>query len=192
MLLNLDWCKHWVIDHPSSCLLQLSGSLTIPWWQWFLTRFGKKTAVYVGTLVSKNYAFLKMFLALIWRDYVCLWHFPFNSGRFPSCSSSSPSRATWSFRTWCPWQPAWAWRQLSSCLGGFIHPLDQMLVSCNPSLFLNAAFVFFRSMLPDVVDDFKVRNPHIHGHEALFFSFYVFFIKFASGVSLGVSTLSLK
>lgn len=59
-------------------------------------------------------------------------------------------------------------------------------------VFLNAAFVSFRSMLPDVVDDFKVRNPHIHGHEALFFSFYVFFIKFASGVSLGVSTLSLK
>lgn len=47
-------------------------------------------------------------------------------------------------------------------------------------------------MLPDVVDDFKVNNPDIHGHEALFYSFYVFFIKFASGVSLGVSTLSLK
>lgn len=50
----------------------------------------------------------------------------------------------------------------------------------------------FRSMLPDVVDDFKVQNPDVHGHEALFFSFYVFFIKFASGVSLGISTLSLK
>jgi len=47
-------------------------------------------------------------------------------------------------------------------------------------------------MLPDVVDDFKVNNPNIHGHEALFYSFYVFFLKFASGVSLGVSTLSLK
>lgn len=47
-------------------------------------------------------------------------------------------------------------------------------------------------MLPDVVDDFKVRNPDIHGHEALFYSYYVFFIKFASGVSLGISTLSMK
>lgn len=32
-------------------LLQLSGALTIPWWQWFLTRFGKKMATYCGTLV---------------------------------------------------------------------------------------------------------------------------------------------
>lgn len=47
-------------------------------------------------------------------------------------------------------------------------------------------------MLPDVVDDFKVQNPDMQGHEALFYSFYVFFVKFASGVSLGISTLSLK
>lgn len=50
----------------------------------------------------------------------------------------------------------------------------------------------FRSMLPDVVDDFQVRNPESNGHEALFYSFYVFFTKFASGVSLGISTLSLE
>lgn len=50
----------------------------------------------------------------------------------------------------------------------------------------------FRSMLPDVVDDFKVQNPTSQGHEAIFYSFYVFFTKFASGVSLGVSTLSLR
>lgn len=31
---------------------QLSATLAIPFWQWFLTRFGKKTAVYTGTLVS--------------------------------------------------------------------------------------------------------------------------------------------
>lgn len=53
-------------------------------------------------------------------------------------------------------------------------------------------FVFFRSMLPDVVDDFQVQNPDSTGHEALFYSFYVFFTKFASGVSLGISTLSLE
>lgn len=35
-------------------LLQLSGALTIPWWQWFLTRFGKKMAVYIGMTVSFN------------------------------------------------------------------------------------------------------------------------------------------
>ena len=47
-------------------------------------------------------------------------------------------------------------------------------------------------MLPDVVDDFKVMNPNLQGHEAIFYSFYVFFTKFSSGVSLGISTLSLE
>uniref|UniRef100_A0A8C5EN05 Uncharacterized protein n=1 Tax=Gouania willdenowi TaxID=441366 RepID=A0A8C5EN05_GOUWI len=54
-----------------------------------------------------------------------------------------------------------------------------------------AAFLLPWSMLPDVVDDFQVQNPNSTGHEALFYSFYVFFTKFASGVSLGISTLSL-
>lgn len=35
-----------------SCCPQLSATFTIPIWQWFLTRFGKKTAVYVGISVS--------------------------------------------------------------------------------------------------------------------------------------------
>ena len=50
----------------------------------------------------------------------------------------------------------------------------------------------YRSMLPDVIDDFHLKQPHIHGTELIFFSFYVFFTKFASGVSLGISTLSLE
>lgn len=49
-----------------------------------------------------------------------------------------------------------------------------------------------RSMLPDVIDDFHLKHPHSPGTEPIFFSFYVFFTKFASGVSLGVSTLSLE
>lgn len=47
-------------------------------------------------------------------------------------------------------------------------------------------------MLPDVVDDFRLANPYCKGHEAIFYSFYVFFTKFASGISLGVSTLCLE
>uniref|UniRef100_A0A8C9VRG9 MFSD2 lysolipid transporter A, lysophospholipid n=1 Tax=Scleropages formosus TaxID=113540 RepID=A0A8C9VRG9_SCLFO len=54
------------------------------------------------------------------------------------------------------------------------------------------AFLLPWSMLPDVVDDFRVKNPELQGHEAIFYSSYVFFTKFASGVSLGVSTLSLS
>lgn len=47
-------------------------------------------------------------------------------------------------------------------------------------------------MLPDVVDDFRLVNPYCRGHEAIFYSFYVFFTKFAASISLGVSTLCLQ
>ncbi|XP_074548743.1 sodium-dependent lysophosphatidylcholine symporter 1-A [Halichoeres trimaculatus] len=117
-------------------VIMLSGTLTIPWWQWFLTRFGKKTASYCG--IS--------------------WAIP-----FMILIVSIQSNLVISY-----------------------------LVSVAAGVSVAAAFLLPWSMLPDVVDDFKVNNPGIHGHEALFYSFYVFFIKFASGVSLGVSTLSLK
>lgn len=125
-------------------------------------------------------------------------HIPLSlySGPCPSWSWSSASRATSSFPTWCRWRQVWAWRPLSSCPGErrFIPRIqvdhEQVFVDCG--LTLLCCVCPFRSMLPDVVDDFKVKNPDIHGHEALFYSFYVFFIKFASGISLGISTLSLK
>lgn len=57
---------------------------------------------------------------------------------------------------------------------------------------LMAVTALYRSMLPDVIDDFHLKQPHSQGTEPIFFSFYVFFTKFASGVSLGISTLSLE
>ncbi|KAM6916881.1 sodium-dependent lysophosphatidylcholine symporter 1-B-like [Lycodopsis pacificus] len=117
-------------------VIMLSGALTIPWWQWFLTRFGKKKAVYFGITSAVP------FMILI----VCIKS----------------------------------------------NLIISYLVSVAAGVSVAATFLLPWSMLPDVVDDFKVKNPDIHGHEALFYSFYVFFIKFASGVSLGVSTLSLK
>lgn len=57
---------------------------------------------------------------------------------------------------------------------------------------LRAATTRYRSMLPDVIDDFHLKQPRSRGTEPIFFSFYVFFTKFASGVSLGISTLSLE
>ncbi|XP_070698330.1 sodium-dependent lysophosphatidylcholine symporter 1-B-like [Pempheris klunzingeri] len=117
-------------------VIMLSGTLTIPFWQWFLTRFGKKKAAYFG--IS--------------------WAVPFMI-------------------------------LIISIEGNLII---SYLVSVAAGVSVAAAFLLPWSMLPDVVDDFKVKNPEIHGHEALFYSFYVFFIKFASGVSLGISTLSLK
>nr|XP_042698554.1 sodium-dependent lysophosphatidylcholine symporter 1-B-like isoform X3 [Chrysemys picta bellii] len=47
------------------------------------------------------------------------------------------------------------------------------------------------SMLPDAVDDFRLKNPNYLNLEAFFYSFYVFFNKFAGGLSLGISTMSL-
>ncbi|XP_071357206.1 sodium-dependent lysophosphatidylcholine symporter 1-B [Trachinotus anak] len=115
--------------------IMLSATLAIPFWQWFLTRFGKKTAVYTGTLS------VVPFMILV----VCL---------------------------------------KSNLIVTYI-------VSFAAGVGVAAAFLLPWSMLPDVVDDFQVQNPNSTGHEALFYSFYVFFTKFASGVSLGISTLSL-
>ncbi|XP_041665026.1 sodium-dependent lysophosphatidylcholine symporter 1-B [Cheilinus undulatus] len=116
-------------------IIMLSATLAIPFWQWFLTRFGKKTAVYTGTLS------VVPFMILV----VCL---------------------------------------KSNLIVTYI-------VSFAAGVGVAAAFLLPWSMLPDVVDDFQVQNPDSTGHEALFYSFYVFFTKFASGVSLGISTLSL-
>lgn len=76
-----------------------------------------------------------------------------------------------------------SWREILSAGRG-----DAFLALsyCSPFCSLH------RSMLPDVIDDFKLQHPDSHGHEAIFFSFYVFFTKFTSGVSLGISTLSLE
>ncbi|XP_041823044.1 sodium-dependent lysophosphatidylcholine symporter 1-B [Melanotaenia boesemani] len=116
-------------------VIMVSATLAIPFWQWFLTRYGKKTAVYVGSLS------VVPFLIMV----VCV--------------------------------------------------KSNLIVSYTVSFFAGvgvaSAFLLPWSMLPDVVDDFQVQNPESTGHEALFYSFYVFFTKFASGVSLGVSTLSL-
>lgn len=117
-------------------VIMLSGTVTIPFWQWFLTRFGKKTAVYIGN----SWALPFMILIVSLKSNLVISY----------------------------------------------------LVSVAAGVSVAASFLLPWSMLPDVVDDFKVKNPDVHGHEAIFYSFYVFFLKFASGVSLGVSTLSLK
>ncbi|KFZ51504.1 Major facilitator superfamily domain-containing protein 2A, partial [Antrostomus carolinensis] len=114
----------------------LSATLTIPLWQWFLTRFGKKTAVYVG--ISSAIPFLIM-VAVLDSNLIVTY----------------------------------------------------IVAGAASGISVAAAFLLPWSMLPDVIDDFKLQHPDSHGHEPIFFSFYVFFTKFTSGVSLGISTLSL-
>ncbi|XP_051830018.1 sphingosine-1-phosphate transporter MFSD2B isoform X1 [Antechinus flavipes] len=47
------------------------------------------------------------------------------------------------------------------------------------------------SMLPDVVDDFRLQKPAPKGLETIFYSSYVFFTKLSGAGALGISTLSL-
>uniref|UniRef100_A0A8C7DSK6 MFSD2 lysolipid transporter A, lysophospholipid n=1 Tax=Naja naja TaxID=35670 RepID=A0A8C7DSK6_NAJNA len=115
--------------------IMLSATLTIPFWQWFLIRFGKKTAVYIG--ISSATPFL-ISVVILESNLVMTY-----------------------------------------------------VVAVAAGMSVAAAFLLPWSMLPDVVDDFNLQHPDCRGHEAIFFSFYVFFTKFASGVSLGISTLSL-
>ncbi|KAI5612420.1 sodium-dependent lysophosphatidylcholine symporter 1-like isoform X1, partial [Silurus asotus] len=56
---------------------------------------------------------------------------------------------------------------------------------------LGALYLLPWSMLPDVVDDFKVKNPSYTDLEPMFYACYVFFNKLGGGVSQGVSTLAL-
>ncbi|XP_043848506.1 sodium-dependent lysophosphatidylcholine symporter 1 isoform X2 [Dromiciops gliroides] len=116
--------------------IMLSATLTIPIWQWFLTQFGKKTAVYLG--ISSAVPFL-ILVALMESNLIVTY-----------------------------------------------------VVAVAAGVSVAAAFLLPWSMLPDVIDDFHLKHPTARGHEPIFFSFYVFFTKFASGVSLGISTLSLE
>uniref|UniRef100_A0A8P4G117 MFSD2 lysolipid transporter B, sphingolipid n=1 Tax=Dicentrarchus labrax TaxID=13489 RepID=A0A8P4G117_DICLA len=131
-------------DHFQNIVLTIlvSAVISVPFWQWFLRRFGKKTAAFCGITVS--------ILFLFWFARAA-----FNTAYYPLMVVPSCGQF------WRAFNP--------SCM-------------CVP----------FRSMLPDVVDDFRLANPHSKGHEAIFYSFYVFFTKFAAGISLGVSTLCLE
>ncbi|MBN3306278.1 NLS1 protein, partial [Amia calva] len=66
-----------------------------------------------------------------------------------------------------------------------------VLMSISAGSSLAALYLLPWSMLPDVVDDFKVKNPTCKDLEPLFYSCYVFFNKFGGGMSLGISTLAL-
>ncbi|XP_078507828.1 sodium-dependent lysophosphatidylcholine symporter 1-B-like isoform X2 [Lissotriton helveticus] len=116
-------------------IMLVSASLSLPFWQWFLVKFGKKPAVIVGlsffipplivlTQVNNNFLVFAFMMVIAGFSVAVLYLLPW-------------------------------------------------------------------SMLPDAVDDFKVKNPDCLNLEAFFYSFYVFFNKFAGGLSLGMSTLAL-
>uniref|UniRef100_A0A671UG10 MFSD2 lysolipid transporter B, sphingolipid n=1 Tax=Sparus aurata TaxID=8175 RepID=A0A671UG10_SPAAU len=124
-------------DHFQNIVLTilLSAVISIPLWQWFLQRFGKKTAAFCGITWIMPFTMMLVFIPNVVVAYV---------------------------------------------------------VAVSSGLSVAASLLLPWSMLPDVVDDFRLANPYSKGHEAIFYSFYVFFTKFAAGISLGVSTLCLE
>ncbi|XP_013384239.1 sodium-dependent lysophosphatidylcholine symporter 1-like [Lingula anatina] len=54
---------------------------------------------------------------------------------------------------------------------------------------ISVAYLLPWSMLPDVLDDFLLKTGH--RKDAIFYSFYVFFNKFAVGLSVGLSQVAL-
>ncbi|XP_010219288.1 PREDICTED: sodium-dependent lysophosphatidylcholine symporter 1-A-like [Tinamus guttatus] len=116
-------------------VMLVSAALSIPFWQWLLGKFGKKTAVSLGLLL--------IIPALV------------------------------------------AITQVTHNFLAFIFLM--MVAGCSMAVL----YLLPWSMLPDAVDDFRLRNPSCLNLEALFYSFYVFFNKFAGGLAVGISTLSL-
>ncbi|XP_069727642.1 sodium-dependent lysophosphatidylcholine symporter 1-like isoform X1 [Phaenicophaeus curvirostris] len=116
-------------------IMLVTASFSIPFWQWFLGRFGKKTAASLG-------------LALIIPALVAITQVMHN---FPA----------------------------------FVFLV--IVAGCSMAVL----YLLPWSMLPDVVDNFMLRNPSCLNLEALFYSFYVFFNKFAGGLAVGISTLGL-
>uniref|UniRef100_A0A672UIH5 Major facilitator superfamily domain containing 2A n=1 Tax=Strigops habroptila TaxID=2489341 RepID=A0A672UIH5_STRHB len=114
-------------------IMLVTASLSIPFWQWFLGRFGKKTAASLGLAVTL------VAVTQVMHNFLA-----------------------------------------------FIFPV--MVAGCSMAVL----YLLPWSMLPDAVDDFMLRNPGCLNLEALFYSFYVFFNKFAGGLAVGIATLSLQ
>ncbi|XP_062445542.1 sodium-dependent lysophosphatidylcholine symporter 1-like [Rhea pennata] len=116
-------------------IMLVTASLSIPFWQWLLGKFGKKTAVSLG-------------LVLIIPALIGI-------------------------------------TQVRHNFLAFIFLM--IMAGCSMAVL----YLLPWSMLPDAVDDFRLRNPNCLNLEALFYSFYVIFNKFAGGLAVGISTLSL-
>nr|XP_056712868.1 sphingosine-1-phosphate transporter MFSD2B [Euleptes europaea] len=105
--------------------------------------------------------------------------------------------------------PFWQWslqrfgKKEAACGISWMIPFVVMLVTV-PNLIVAYAAAFVSglsiaaslllpwSMLPDVVDHFRLQNPCSKGHETIFYSSYVFFTKMAAGIGLGISASSLE
>ncbi|XP_043946372.1 sodium-dependent lysophosphatidylcholine symporter 1-like [Protopterus annectens] len=116
-------------------ILLIAASISIPFWQWFLLKFGKKTALFVGLSCFIPPLIVIAFLARYFSLFAVM----------------------------------------------------VVISGCS----LSVIYLLPWSMLPDAVDDFRIKNPDCMNIESMFFSFYVLFNKFCGGLSQGLSALSL-
>ncbi|XP_069461974.1 sphingosine-1-phosphate transporter MFSD2B [Ambystoma mexicanum] len=123
-------------DHFQYLVLSIliSAVVSVPFWQWFLQRFGKKMAAFG---ISWMIPFAVMLVTI-------------------------PSLAV------------------------------AYVVAVTSGLSIAASLLLPWSMLPDVVDDFRLQNPQAKGLETLFYSSYVFFTRMSAGIALGISALCLQ
>ncbi|XP_063298184.1 sphingosine-1-phosphate transporter MFSD2B isoform X2 [Pelobates fuscus] len=123
-------------DHFQNLVLTIlvSAVLSIPFWQWFLQRFGKKMAAFGIS-----------------------WMIPF----------------------------AIMLVTIPSLIVAYV-------VAVTSGFSIAASLLLPWSMLPDVVDNFRLMNPQATGLEAIFYSSFVFFTKLSAGIALGISTMSLE
>ncbi|XP_075057466.1 sphingosine-1-phosphate transporter MFSD2B [Mixophyes fleayi] len=123
-------------DHFQNLVLTIliSAVLSIPFWQWFLQRFGKKIAAFGIS-----------------------WMIPF-----------------------------------AVMLVVIPNLIVAYMVAVTSGFSIAASLLLPWSMLPDVVDNFRLTNPRAKGLEAIFYSSFVFFTKLSAGIALGISTMSLE
>ncbi|XP_078502894.1 sphingosine-1-phosphate transporter MFSD2B [Lissotriton helveticus] len=123
-------------DHFQNLVLTIliSAVLSIPFWQWFLQRFGKKMAAFG---ISWMIPFAVMLVTI------------------PSLTVA-------------------------------------YVVAVTSGVSIAASLLLPWSMLPDVVDNFRLENPQAKGLEPIFYSSYVFFTRMSAGIALGISTLCLE
>ncbi|XP_029451868.1 major facilitator superfamily domain-containing protein 2B isoform X4 [Rhinatrema bivittatum] len=123
-------------DHFQNLVLTIliSAVVSIPFWQWFLQRFGKKSAAFG---ISWMIPFAVMLVTI-------------------------PNR------------------------------IVAYLVAVTSGLSIAASLLLPWSMLPDVVDNFRLQNPQAKGLETIFYSSFVFFTRLSAGIALGISSLSLE
>lgn len=124
--------------------------------------------------------------------------------QFPARTQSSPSfrkapvRSN-QYQNWmqCTWiihiASTWPWPVMNILAVLLTGQISSSKLTCGIDIWYVSLFcIGYRSMLPDVVEDFAVRHPSCKDLEPLFFSCYAFCSKLAGGLSVGISTMTLQ